>query len=210
MATLNTTISILAMSLLLSSASGDLNIKEKQQSANEISSAESTSEAVLIDDFSESINNWWIKSAEMFKLERTDDDELKVTVLSAGAKAGGSTGHDCFGKQFDEMDFTSTPVIRMKIKSTAAGKIRVDLKDAEGKITNAKEINKQMTAGDEFKDFYFDFTDKWVQSYPEAGTVDPVEIVEMLIFINGGGPEFKGIITIDDVEALPVSEYPKQ
>jgi hypothetical protein len=40
--------------------------------------------------------------------------------------------------------------------------------------------------------------------------VDPVEIVEMLIFINGGGPEYKGTIYLDDIYAVPVSELPKQ
>jgi hypothetical protein len=31
----------------------------------------------------------------------------------------------------------------------------------------------------------------------------------MLIFVNVGGPEFKGTITIDDISAIPLSDCSK-
>ncbi|MFL5728850.1 MAG: hypothetical protein ACJ75J_05110 [Cytophagaceae bacterium] len=204
MANLNTTVSILALSLLAGTATLDLNVKDKGQSTQEVSIVENTN-GTMIDDFSQEIYSWWKNSDEKFALER-EDEMLKVTVKSAGADK--TNPWDCFGRQFDEMDLTKTPVIKMKVKSDKPGKMRVYLKDANGMVTNAIGVDKQLPVGD-FKEVYFDLTGKWSQSWPDKQTVDPAEIGEMLIFINGGGPEFKGTIYIDDVEAVAVSEMPK-
>jgi hypothetical protein len=196
-------VSILALALFVG-ASADLHVKSKAQPQPiEINKTSNANAGVLIDDFSSEVYSWWKNSEEKFKYVR-EDEKLKVTVLSAGK----ANGYDCFGRQFDGMDLTKNPVIKLKIKADAALKFRIDLKDANGMVTNAKAINKQVPAGGEFVDYYFDFSNKWEQAWPDKQTVDPVEIVEMLIFINGGGPEFKGTIYLDDIYAVPVSELP--
>jgi hypothetical protein len=197
-------VSILALALFVGS-SADLQVKKVQPQPVEINKTTNANAGVLIDDFSQEVYSWWKNSEEKFKYVR-EDEKLKVTVLSAG-KAG---GYDCFGRQFDGMDLTKTPVIKLKIKADNALKFRIDLKDANGMVTNGKAINKQVPAGGEFVDYYFDFSNKWEQGWPDKQAVDPVEIVEMLIFINGGGPEYKGTIYLDDIYAVPVSELPKQ
>jgi hypothetical protein len=198
-------VSILALALFIGS-SADLQVKNKvQPQPLEINKNSKANAGVLIDDFSSEVYSWWKNSEEKFKYVR-EDEKLKVTVTGAGK----DNKYDCFGRQFDGMDLTKNPVIKMKIKADKAVKFRLDLKDANGMVTNAKAINKQVPAGGEFVDYYFDFTNKWSQTYPDAQTVDPVEIVEMLIFINGGGPEYNGTIYLDDIYAVPVSELPKQ
>jgi len=196
-------VSILAVALFVG-ASADLHVKTKAQPKPvEINKTSNANAGVLIDDFSSEVYSWWKNSEEKFKYVR-EDEKLKVTVLSAGK----ANGYDCFGRQFDGMDLTKNPVIKLKIKADNALKFRIDLKDANGMVTNARAINKQVPAGGEFVDYYFDFSNKWEQAWPDKQTVDPVEIVEMLIFINGGGPEYKGTIYLDDIYAVPVSELP--
>jgi hypothetical protein len=198
-------VSILALALFVGS-SVDLDLKNKVQTKPvEITHTANANGGILIDDFSTEVYSWWKNSEEKFKYVR-DEEKLKVTVLSAGAKAG----YDCFGKVFDGYDFTKTPVLKLKIKADNACKFRIDLKDANGMVTNGKWVQKNIPAGGEFVDYYFDFTGRWEQGWPDKQVVDPVEIVDMLIFINGGGPEYKGTIYIDDIYAIPVSEMPKQ
>ncbi|MFN6946646.1 MAG: hypothetical protein ACK4ND_16985, partial [Cytophagaceae bacterium] len=145
--------------------------------------------------------SWWDSGNGKWKRSR-DNGTLKVVATEVGKE------YECFGKQFDAVDFTKTPVLKLKVKSDTELKLRINLKDYDGNVNNDKPIIKKVEAGNEFKEYYFDFTNTWKQSYPDVQEVDPVEIVELLIFINPGMKPFSGTIFIDDVEAVPVSAIP--
>ncbi|WMJ75166.1 hypothetical protein RCC89_18645 [Cytophagaceae bacterium ABcell3] len=151
---------------------------------------------VLIDDFSTEIWSWWDSGSEKWDRER-DGEVLKVKAKGVGKD------YECFGKQFDPIDFTKNPVMRLKIKSDEDVKVRIDLKDVDGFVANAKPIVKTIEKSDEFQTVEFDFTGRWTQSWPDKQEVDAVEIVELLVFLNPGGPAFSGTVWMDDIIALP-------
>jgi hypothetical protein len=174
----------------------------------EVNSVEKTN-GVLIDDFTTEIWSWWTGGEGKYVLERTDDEMLKVKITDAGNPQGQGNGYHCFGRQFDGVDFSKTPVLKLKMKAEGGTpKVRIDVKDSEGMVTNAKSVTKTVT--DKFVEYYYDFTGKFEQAWPDKQTVDPSEIVELLIFVNPGGPSFTGTLYIDDVSAVTVSEVPKQ
>lgn len=204
-------ISILALSLLV--GAGISSKKEALVSSPTEVAASMHTAGTLIDDFTTPPYSWWTGSDEKFKYEIDDNQELKVTITNAGKVDGSSTGYDCFGKQFDPIDFTKTPVLKLKMKytGTTAPKVRIDVKDSEGNVSNASSIVRKVEATDKFVDYYYDFTGHWSQSWPSAAKLDPVEIVEMLIFVNPGGPlGWTGTLYLDDVQTVTVAECPKQ
>ena len=205
------TASILALSLFLGSG---ISLKKelKLVSPTEVATPMSTA-GTVIDDFSTPPYSWWTGSDEKFKYEIDDNQELKVTITNSGQVTGPGTGYDCFGKQFDPVDFTKTPVLKLKMRYTgpSAPKVRIDVKDSEGNVSNAKAIVKKVEATDKFVEYYYDYTGRWTQSYPGPANLDPVEIVELLIFVNPGGPQgWTGTLYLDDVQAVTVAECPKQ
>lgn len=166
-----------------------------------------TSKAVageIIDDFSDEakIYNWWDSSSDNWTRKWDREKEILIVTCKNVGK-----DFDTFGKQFDPIDFTATPAlkVRMKYEGETAPKVRIDVKDYDGKVTNAKPVIKTLAAGD-FKDYYYNFSGRFNQSWPDADAVDAVEIVELLIFINPGAADFSGTLYLDSIEAIPASE----
>jgi len=204
--------SILALSLFLGTGISFKDELKLISPTSAVTTSATIAGGTVIDDFTTPPYSWWVGSDEKYKYEIDDNQELKVTITNAGLVTGPGTGYDCFGKQFDPIDFTKTPVLKLKMKYTGASapKVRIDVKDSEGNVSNAKSIVKKVENTDKFVEFYYDFTGRWTQSYPSAATLDPVEIVELLIFVNPGGPGWTGTLYLDDIQAVPVSELPKQ
>jgi hypothetical protein len=166
--------------------------------------------AILIDDFSQELSSWWKGTEEVYDYEKTEDEELKVKITGAGSSTS-AKGHQCFGRQFDAVDFTKTPVVKLKMRAEGgAPKVRIDLKDANGMVTNSSAVVKTVPAGGNMVEYCFDFSNKWKQTWPSNDVVDPVEIVELLIFVNPGGPAFTGTLYLDDLNAVTLEECPKQ
>jgi hypothetical protein len=189
------TLSTLFLSLFISNAPVE---------TNSINAENAITARVVIDDFSDEANtyNWWDSSSD--KWTRKWDREKEILVITC--KNVGKS-FDTFGKQFEPVDFSVNPAlkVRMKYEGETAPKVRIDLKDYDGKVANAKPIMKTLSAGD-FKDYYYNYTGRFNQTWPDADEVDAVEIVEMLIFINPGGTNFSGTLYLDKIEAIPASE----
>ncbi|MBX9853120.1 MAG: hypothetical protein K2X86_15360 [Cytophagaceae bacterium] len=203
------TISAVVLSVLVGSAV-DFNTEVKNSgkpaSINSIAKANGT----VIDDFSQEIYSWWTGNEGKYVLERTEDENLKIKITDAGNPSV-ANGYQCFGRQFDAVDFSKTPVLKIKMKAEGGSpKVRIDLKDANGMVTNAKAVVKTVSAGGNFVEYYYDFSNKWTQAWPSNEAVDPVEIVEFLVFVNPGGPAFTGTLTMDDITAVTLEECPKQ
>jgi hypothetical protein len=64
-----------------------------------------------------------------------------------------------------------------------------------------------MEPGTDFADYYFDFTDKYEQSWPNAQKVTPTSIAEILFFINPGGSAYTGILYIDEIKVISLQDY---
>lgn len=202
------TLSTLFISMMISGGDPVTPVAEPS-GAVQINVSQKTNAGVLIDDFTDQnkIFNWWDSNPENW--ERKWDKENEVLVVKC--KNVGKD-YDTFGKQFDPIDFTKTPVLKIKMKyeGEKAPKVRVDVKDYDGNVTNAKPVVKTLKSGENFTTYYYNLTDRFVQSWPDNDEVDPVEIVEVLFFINPGGPDYNGTIYLKSIEAVPASELPKE
>lgn len=194
------TLSTLFLSLFI----GNGNVSEvNNTNSSPLEVVSSQSESVLIDDFTDEskIYNWWDSNPENWARKWEKDQEMLVVTCKSVGK-----DYDTFGKQFEPIDFSLTPAlkVRMKYDGDEAPQVRIDIKDYDGKVTNAKPIVK--TIGKELKDYYYNYSGKFAQSWPDADEVDPIEIVELLVFINPGKKDFTGTLFLDKIEAIPASE----
>jgi hypothetical protein len=166
----------------------------------------------VIDDFEKpGIWSWW-KSA-VYTVEQVEST-LKVTINKAGERTI-DQGYNTFGRDHaaDPLDFTKLNVVKVRIKleGTEATTLRLDLKDIDDNVTNANAIVKKITPSKEWQDLYFVFTaDKFKQSHPTAGTVDPEEIKEFLFFVNPGNftKPFSGTLLIDEMVLTTADKIP--
>ena len=183
--------------------------KPVSESSNNSTNTENTtnvsatsSSQILIDDFSKDINAWWSGAVDKVAVSK-EEETLKAALTEVGPK------YETFGRGFKAIDFTKTPVIkiRAKLQGEKPATLRVDLKDDNGYGTNAKPVSVKMESGTDFADYYFDFTDKFVQSYPDAQTVNPQSIVELLFFVNPGGSPFTGALVIDEINVMSLQDF---
>ncbi len=153
----------------------------------------------IIDDFSEPIDSWW--AADKINL-MTEGEELAITVTGAGP------GYECFGRAFEIKDFNKADIVRVKAKAVGDTEpiLRGDVKDSEGRVTNANVISHKI-ALNEYRDYFYDYKDKFSQVYPDNQTVNPAEIKDILFFINPGGPAFEGKIYVDEIEVITRQKY---
>src|SRR5690554_1319764 len=169
------TLSTLFLSLFISNAPVE---------TNSINAEKAVTAGIVIDDFSDEANtyNWWDSGSDKWTRKWDREKEILVVTCKNVGKA-----YETFGKQFEPIDFSvnSALKVRMKYEGETAPKVRIDLKDYDGKVANAKPIMKTLSSGD-FKDYYYNYTGKFNQTWPDADEVDAVEIVEFLIFINPG------------------------
>ena len=161
-----------------------------------------SSTAVLIDDFSKDINPWWSGSESKVKISK-EEEMLKVDFQGAGP------AFETFGRGFDKIDFTKTPIIKIRVKNQGAKPttLRVDIKDSEGFSTNAKPIAMKLQSGTDFVDYYYDFTGKFEQAWPNVQKVSPQSIVELLLFVNPGGEAYTGMMYIDEIKAISLQDF---
>jgi hypothetical protein len=157
--------------------------------------------AVLIDDFKGNIKTW-VAGSDKITLSKKDD-MLNVDLKMVGPN------YENFGRAFKTINFEKTPVIKVRMKSTGEKPaiLRVDIKDNDGFATNSKPVAMKFETGTDFVDYYYDFTNKFEQTFPMVKTVNASGIVEMLFFVNPGGEAFSGTLLIDEVKALSLEDY---
>lgn len=155
----------------------------------------------IIDQFNEPINSWWSGSDKIALAK--EEETLKVTAANAGVS------YETFGRGFQAIDFNQTPIVKVRVKADQAVKLRVDLKDSDGRGTNKSPLVQSVQTGTDFVDLYYDFTGKYAQSYPDEQTVNPSQITDILFFLNPGGPAYTGTLYIDDISVMSVEDYNK-
>ena len=158
----------------------------------------------VVESFNGDIDNWWVGEGGRFALEK-QGGALKAIAKKVGPK------YDAFGRPFNGLDFTGAVALRVRARSEGEKSpvLRIDLKDANGYVSNGKPITNRIVQSDKFTDYYFKFDHKLLQKYPEEKALDPKGIKEILFFVNGGGSPYTGTLFIDEVKAVPVSEAAK-
>lgn len=161
-----------------------------------------SADQVIIDDFSQEIKGWWTSNANKIKLSK-EPEMMKVEFKSAGP------AFETFGRSFTPVNFTKTPVVKIRVKAQGEQPVmlRVDIKDASGFSTNARPIAIKLENGTDFVDYYYDFTDKFEQSFPNVQKVNPESIIEILLFANPGGQPYTGTLFIDEIKVISLQDF---
>lgn len=184
----------------MSGYTGKLYIEEiKAISSDEIPKKESLPGGI-IDTFEEEPTAWWTGSGKL-NLEKVADKDL-VKIISTGA----GPSYETFGRAFDAIDFSKSPIVKIRAKSIASGNeklpsLRVAVKDNNGYVANEFALLNTIDSSD-FKIYYYDFEGKFSQTYPDAHKVNPSSITEILLFINPGAAGYFGEIHMDYIEVI--------
>ncbi|GAL87014.1 hypothetical protein MYP_4244 [Sporocytophaga myxococcoides] len=156
------------------------------------------SKIVNLDNFKDGITKWY-GGSDKVKLSKVGED-LKVELNGVGPM------YETFGRGFLSTDFSTTPVVKVRVKADKAGQLRLDVKDIDGYSTNLKPVVQTIAAGTDFVDLYFDFTDKFEQSFPTKQKVNPAKIVQVLFYVNPGGKAFTGTLVIDEIKIMTADD----
>jgi len=158
--------------------------------------------AINIDDFSGEIYSWWSGSIARIILTK-DGNSLKADFDNVGP------GSENFGRGFKSIDFIKTPIVKVRVKntSTSPADLRLDLKDIDGNVTNAKPVVNKIETSPDFVDYYYDFTGKFEQSLPSKKAVNSSQILEMIFMVNAGEKAFSGSLYFNDIKAISVEDF---
>ena len=85
--------------------------------------------------------------------------------------------------------------------------VRVDVKDADGRVANISPIMLTFKNDGVFTNYYYDYRGKFSQVYPDVQTMNPAQVQEVIIFINPGGPKINTAIYVEDIKVLTPEEY---
>ncbi len=155
----------------------------------------------VVEGFSNEIYSWWVANEQLALAKK--GDTLKIQMKNVGPK------WECFGSAITMLDFTEASVLKLRMRSegATAPNVSIRFRDANGYMADMIPNNKVPKNGP-YQEFYYNFTGKWKQAWPESKDVDPRIINEVLFFINGGGSPYTGTLFIDEIKAIPLSELP--
>lgn len=112
-----------------------------------------------------------------------------------------------FGATFPPLDLIKEEV-RIKISARALGSttpvLYLQVDDADGYKANAKRPFQKIENSEEFKEYYFDLKDIFVQSVPKKHKVNGAMINSLKFFINPGQTGYTGQIFIKEIKVVPV------
>ncbi len=156
-----------------------------------------------MDDFSGEIYSWWVGNDQLALSKK--GDTLKVVAKNVGPK------YTPFGKEFGLLDMKDAPVLRVRMRAEGANAplVGISLKDVNAYDTNADRPKAKVKVSNEYSDYYFNYNEKWKQSYPNNQKVDETMIREIMFFINPGGAEWTGTLYVDGIVAMKESDMPK-
>lgn len=117
-----------------------------------------------------------------------------------------------FGATFPPIDLIIAEV-RLKVSARAEGLdssitpvIYMQVDDVDGYQANAKRPFNKIENSTEFKDYYFDLKDIYVQSSPKKHKVNGALINSLKFFINPGQTGYTGKIFIKEIKVVPVEK----
>ncbi len=157
-------------------------------------------------DFSDGTSGWWSANSIVLATDDVDDaDVLKLDLEECGPAWEG------IGYKFNyTLDFAKTPIVKVRLKSNAAGKLRMDINDVKDYSTNANPLLIDFNASEEYVDLFYNFTDRFAQSWPVSQVVDATQIQSIKFHVNPPeNPAFTGRILIDDISLMSLEEYEK-
>ena len=96
------------------------------------------------------------------------------------------------------VNMSTSQTVTIKVKTTSALSLRIDVQDTTGKTTNATEVVKIIATDGAYTTYTYDFTNKFNQAWPNTAVVDRTAINQILFYANPG-QTYSGTFTIDDL-----------
>ena len=184
--------------------SGKLFIDEISASDGKKKNADPNNYALF--DFSDGVSGWWSANSIVMTGEEVDSkDVMKVVLEEAGPAWEG------VGNKFDKaIDFSKTPILKVRLKATKAGKLRIDLNDVKDYSTNATPLLLDFPASEEYVDVFYNYNNHFAQAWPNVQIVDSTQIKSIKFHVNPPeNPAYTGTILIDDFTVMTMEEYNK-
>lgn len=156
-------------------------------------------------DFKGPIDKFWV-SNDKLSLSKTGDT-LRVDLRDCGSQ------YDCWGTEFDEVyDFSGKEVLKVtaRMEGNMIPTLGISLIDENGYDTNLDRPSRRIMKYPGYIDYYFNYTGKWQQIWPNKENVDPRNIREIVFFVNPGRLNWTGTIFIDKIEAIVVEDMPTE
>ncbi|MCU0415781.1 MAG: hypothetical protein MUE33_01230 [Cytophagaceae bacterium] len=104
--------------------------------------------------------------------------------------------------RFRPLDMSSIDgiYVNARVLGSDTVRIRMDLKDSDGYVTNNNPQEHKILPSDTYKEYFFEFKNHWMQNWPTRHEVNTKQIVEMYFNFNGGGPNTEATILIKDIK----------
>ncbi len=133
----------------------------------------------------------WSESSSLYSMAYNGGDvAVAYNRTSALSEA---IDYNCVAEDSKILDLTDNPYVSVKLKSTVATSLFVELYDGDGNTTSTSLPAAAITAGSEMGTYTFDLTGKF-------GSVDKTDIRGMkLYFDKGSATHSSGTITIDEL-----------
>lgn len=141
---------------------------------------------------------WW--AGKGITLEKGDFFTINATNVGPDNTA--------FGATFPPIDLLAEEVA-IKVSVRAEGSngdiptLYLQVDDANGYQANAKRPFHKIENSGEFKDYYFDMRDIYVQSTPKKHKVNGALINSLKFFVNPGQTGYTGKIFIKEIRVVP-------
>ncbi len=152
----------------------------------------------LEENFDDNTLTGWTAHQAYYTLTEANQ-ELKV---EASTETGAYHG---FIFNFPEpLDLTLVPYVKVRIKTSRACSVRIDLQDNNGWVTNQTAVVKQIPGNNTYSEYIFNFGGLFYQQYaatqPGQGVVDQANIANLIVMINAGQAAYNGTVYFDDVQ----------
>lgn len=158
-------------------------------------------------DFGDGAPGWWSANSIVVTGEEIDSkDVMKVALDGAGP------GWEGIGYRFDSaIDFGKNSILKIRLKADKEGKLRIDINDSKDFSTNAYPLVQDFPATTEYVDLYYNYSNRFEQSWPNRHTVDSTQIRSIKFHVNPPpeNPAFTGTLLIDDITLMSFEEYIK-
>lgn len=145
----------------------------------------------ISDNFNDGMLAETWKGTEKYDLAETNN-RLKISV-------NGGLEKDNVSLNIPPIDLSTNSKISLKIKSGADFKLKIELTDEAGNVSNLSPIAMDIKGDNITTPYEFDYTDKFKQVKPKAVDVNSKKIVKISFYFLPVEADFMGIVYFDDL-----------
>ncbi|MFQ3576644.1 MAG: glycoside hydrolase family 9 protein [Cytophagales bacterium] len=139
-----------------------------------------------------------------YVLSSVENNEMRIEATNVGAS------FQTFRYNMPSVDLSDYPVLSLSIRSATAMRVRIDLIDQSGMVTNGSPVVVNVSNQNTYQTFNFSFADRFFQTWPANNTVNPSAITGILVYFNAGGnPNFTGTVHFDSLLVGSAVNLPK-